>query len=303
MKKALLLLGTCVLLGGCLDKQETSCSGESTQALIKDILTDGINKAIGKNGQNAERDMQNAFDGAKIRALVSQLNFSVVDVRTTKNDPDSSKKFCAGTLNITLPADYIRDANKARELMSLASLEKFAQDSGTKLEANRVEESIEYSVQPTDDGKKLFASLDNGSKSSAFTADILTAVLVKGVLEKRQLEVAKAEAENASREQQQAAEQAQVQHELAAIAVQKARQKLDDANGAINLVWQSASKERRSQLLAEQRIWLKQRDLECKLKASQTTDEGGSEKEQARLGCETEMTLARINELKSKILN
>ncbi|MTD33045.1 DUF1311 domain-containing protein [Paludibacterium sp. dN 18-1] len=53
---------------------------------------------------------------------------------------------------------------------------------------------------------------------------------------------------------------------------------MDDANGAINLVWQSASKERRAQLLAEQRIWLKQRDLECKLKASQTTDEGGARK-------------------------
>ncbi|WP_376767309.1 lysozyme inhibitor LprI family protein [Paludibacterium denitrificans] len=43
-------------------------------------------------------------------------------------------------------------------------------------------------------------------------------------------------------------------------------------------MWQSASKERRAQLLAEQRIWLKQRDLECKLKASQTTDEGGARK-------------------------
>ena len=73
---------------------------------------------------------------------------------------------------------------------------------------------------------------------------------------------------------------------------------IDTANKNLNLVWNAASKETREHLLDEQRLWLKKRELECKLEGN-NADYG--EEEIVRLNCETNKTNYRTQELKSTI--
>jgi uncharacterized protein YecT (DUF1311 family) len=63
---------------------------------------------------------------------------------------------------------------------------------------------------------------------------------------------------------------------------------LDEANAKINVVWNATTKEIRTALLPEQRIWLKQRESDCSLVAE-------------KINCMTTMTNLRTETLKQKI--
>ena len=92
-----------------------------------------------------------------------------------------------------------------------------------------------------------------------------------------------------------AEEQAAVQ-EYQTVLVTEAKANLDTANENLNLVWNATTKEVRNHLLDEQRLWLKKRELECKLGSSNSDNP-----EVTRINCEAEMTSNRVNELRQKI--
>ena len=104
------------------------------------------------------------------------------------------------------------------------------------------------------------------------------------------VEVAKQEALQAVADQEATAKEYQ------SVLVDEAKAKVDTANENLNLVWNATTKEIRDQLLDEQRIWLKKRELECKLESTNVDNS-----EVARLNCEATMTNQRVNELRQKI--
>ncbi|WP_374665092.1 lysozyme inhibitor LprI family protein [Acinetobacter sp.] len=93
-----------------------------------------------------------------------------------------------------------------------------------------------------------------------------------------------------------AAEEDAAAKEYQTILISEAQTNYDKANENLNLVWNATSKEIRNQLLDEQRIWLKKRELECKLDSSNADNP-----EVYRLNCEMNMTTQRTNELRQKI--
>jgi uncharacterized protein YecT (DUF1311 family) len=92
------------------------------------------------------------------------------------------------------------------------------------------------------------------------------------------------------------AEQTAAAEEYQSVLLSEAQSNLDKANENLNLVWNATSKNVRDQLLGEQKIWLKKRDLECKLDSSNAENP-----ELHRLNCETNMTSERTTELRQKI--
>jgi uncharacterized protein YecT (DUF1311 family) len=68
------------------------------------------------------------------------------------------------------------------------------------------------------------------------------------------------------------------------------------------VIWNAASSDFRKKTLPEQRIWLKEREVDCKLKGDSLGAEvPAASREVIRLKCEVQMTEARSLALKDKI--
>jgi hypothetical protein len=185
---------------------------------------------------------------------------------------------------------------------------------GLKFEAGKTTDSIEYSAQPTDDGKKVYVESVKKNKSVEFVTEVIAANLIKPMLDAAETEKAKAredadaqQAQQAKQQQEQQVQQAKEQQELQSqqvnLKLEKAQLDLKEANDQINVVWNAATSDFRKKMLPEQKTWLKQRELDCKLKAmSAPSDNSTGEKELLRLNCETEMTTVRTNYVKEKVL-
>ena len=225
----------------------------------------------------------------KLRAALKQITFNVTDVRTNSSDPNSKKEYCATQFIVNVPGQMIKDADAARAVHSENNIAQAAVLSDLTLEANQLKKELDYIVQPTDDGKKVYVTLENPDALALFVRDIAVDSLLKSARQ------------NAAEVAQQ--EQMKVQAEAVAdaeayqsVLVGEAQVNLDKANENLNLVWNATTADIRSKLLDEQRLWLKKRELECKLESSNTENP-----DVYRLNCQTNLTTQRITELRQKI--
>ena len=183
----------------------------------------------------------------------------------------------------------VKDADAARAVYDENNIAQAAVLSDLSFEANQLKKEIEYLVQPTDDGKKVYVTLENPDALAYFVRDIAVDSLVK-TARQNAAEVAKQD------EIKRVAEEEAAAQEYQSVLISEAKTNLDKANENLNLVWNSTTKEVRSQLLDEQKIWLKKRELECKLESSNSDNP-----EVYRINCETNMTTQRTSELRQKI--
>ena len=272
------------LLSGC-GVTGADCASEASKEVIIAILREQVGKA-------AESDLQ-AEDGtrlagsSKIRATVAELKVLIEDVRTTKKDPDSTKRFCAGTARIVAPLNMIQDADQTRKLLDMGDIDSLLDEAGLKRSADSISFEIEYSVQPTDKRDKIYGEVEGAA--IPFTA---LGQLVGAHLARREIEGAT---------QAQAAQEAALAAETAkqTEAAQKADLDLATAenklaNQQINAVWKALPEGARSQFLEIQRAWVRKKTADCAIEAAGVSTEAYP-RESARLRCDTRLTLSRIS--------
>jgi len=292
--KLLALLCSTLVVSGCDKVQSiTGASVKCNDETAKQLVVESFSKTV--SDISAERvkeliDTENVtIDMGKLRSTLQQITFNVNDVRTNNSDPNSKKQYCATEFLVKIPAQIIKDADAARAVYDENNIAQAAVLSDLSFEANQLKKEIEYLVQPTDDGKKVYVTLENPDALAYFVRDIAVDSLVK-TARQNAAEVAKQE------EMKRVADEEAAAQEYQSVLVAEAKTNLDKANENLNLVWNSTTKEVRNQLLDEQRIWLKKRELECKLESSNSDNP-----EIYRLNCETNMTSQRTNELRQKI--
>lgn len=292
--KLLALLCSTLVVSGCDKVQSiTGASVKCNDETAKQLVVESFSKTV--SDISAERvkeliDTENVtIDMGKLRSTLQQITFNVNDVRTNNSDPNSKKQYCATEFLVKIPAQMIKDADAARAVYDENNIAQAAVLSDLSFEANQLKKEIEYLVQPTDDGKKVYVTLENPDALAYFVRDIVVDSLVK-TARQNAAEVAKQE------EMKRVADEEAAAQEYQSVLVAEAKTNLDKANENLNLVWNSTTKEVRNQLLDEQRIWLKKRELECKLESSNSDNP-----EIYRLNCETNMTSQRTNELRQKI--
>ena len=277
-----------VLLSGCGVTGADCASGASREVIIS-ILREQVEKA-------AESDLQ-AEDGtrlagsAKIRATVAELKVFIEDIRTTKKDPDSTKRFCAGTARIVAPLNMIQDADQTRRLLNMGDVASLLNQAGLKRSADSISFDIEYSVQPTDKRDKIYGEVEGAAIQFTALGQLVGAHLarreIEGATQAQAAQDAAAAAETAK--QTQAAQQADL--DLAAAENKLATQK-------INALWKALPEDARSQLLDLQRAWVRKKAADCDIEAAGASTEA-MPREAARLRCDTRVTLARFDELQS----
>lgn len=292
--KLLALLGCMLLVSGC-DKVQSitgssvKCDNETAKQLVVESFSKTVSDIAAERVKELIDSENVTIDMGKLRSTLQQITFNVNDIRTNNSDPNSNKQYCVTEFVVKVPDQMVKDADAARAVYDENNIAQAAVLSDLSFETNQLKKEIEYLVQPTDDGKKVYVTLENPDALAYFIRDIAVDSLVK-TARQNAAEVAKQE------EIKRVAEEEATAQEYQSVLISEAKTNLDKANENLNLVWNSTTKEVRSQLLDEQRLWLKKRALECKLESTNSDNP-----EIYRINCETNMTTQRTSELRQKI--
>lgn len=295
MKLKVLTAIVCALvISGCDKVQSMTGSGvKCDNATAKELVAELFSKSVADSASERIKELINneniTVDMGKLRSALGQITFNVTDVRTNNSDPNSKKEYCVTQFVVKIPDQMIQDADVARAINGENNSVQEAVLSDLSLENNQLKKDLDYFVQPTDDAKKVYVQLEGGDAMSYFVRDVVIDSLLKSARQNA-AEVAKQE------EAKRIAEQNANAKEYQDLLVTEAKSSLDQANENLNLVWNATTKEIRDQLLDEQRIWLKKRNLECKLDSSDADNP-----EVHRMNCETNMTVQRTSQLRQKI--
>ena len=284
-----------VLLSGC-SKGSVDCSGEASFAAVIPLVQEKIDQKT--------RDRVRAANGnqpiatSRVRAAVRQANFTIVDVRTTQQDPNSTRRFCVGRLKVNDPS---RGASRkpiadVRPPVSAPWFNWRKAATSTVMVALS-SRRLRYNVQPTDDGNRIYAELEEADGVANFFAEAFAFYLLRPVVEQARIEEDRQAAEQRRLEQQQQQEQEAALSEQRAAILQQARSENRLSEQTINAIWRSIPPDTRSQLLEMQRAWLRRRVADCRVEAASASTQP-QEREAARLRCDTRMTNDRIGYLR-----
>ncbi len=258
-------------------RQPVQCTAASAQEPVVGIVKEQLERAV--SAAVRKDDGARAVSLSKIRAAIAQLVIAIEDIRTSKEDPNSTKRFCTGTLKIRFPADTLADADSARENSGLKTVSDLADSSDIERHADSFTAAIEFNVQPTDSGDKVFAETESGNNMFAFTAQVLASGLMNASIA------------DAKRVQQQASDQ-QSATQNAALSEQRnanlasARTDNQLAIQTIAAVWKSLAPGTRVRLLPLQKAWVRKKGADCQVEAASASTDP-AEMEVARLACDT----------------
>jgi hypothetical protein len=227
MKSIIAAAGVAVLVSGCLGSKQIECGDEAAVSTFKSLMLEGIEDGVKADVQKGVGATGFAWDPAKARALISRLNVGVEDVRTIKKDPESTKRLCSASLIISGPSEMFENANKVRASVGYKDLLTFANSLDLKYEAGKTSQEVEYSAQPTDDGKKVFVESARNNKSIMFAVELVSGNLLKPLVEM-------AEANKAKETQEREARELQMKQEVETLEKEKINVSLQEENAAIN---------------------------------------------------------------------
>jgi uncharacterized protein YecT (DUF1311 family) len=282
------LLALGALLSSC-GVAATGCASDSSREVITSLVREQVAEAA--EAELALEDGSRMSAASKVRATVAELKVLIEDIRTTKKDPDSTKRFCAGTARVVIPLTMIQDADQTRKLLDLSSVDSLLAEADLNRSADTVTFDLKYNVQPTDKRDKIYGEIEVASPRLTALGQVVGAHLardeIEGASKAWAAKAAAAEAETAR--QTEAAQKADL--DMAA-----AENKL--ANQQINAVWKALPEDARSQFLEMQRAWVRKKTADCNIEAAGASTEA-LPKEAARLRCDTRLTTTRISELQS----
>ena len=279
-------------LGG---KSKIECSDPDAQSLV----IDSMQKAINSSAKGYAASFERPTPGSSIRASINQLKMNLDHIRTSQDDPQSTKNFCKGTLTVMIPSKVIQNADVTREYNGEFDVQEDAYQQDIELEANKVSYEMEYSVQPTDDGEVVFVEPQSGEDLAMFLAYVLIDADQKNHVKGKKVAEAKQEAKKVS-EAQSAADKAAAAaaSAMAATAAEQAKVKaeMDYKRSEFNKMWGRASKEAQDSITYDQKDWVEWRDEVC-VEEARTAEP--ARQEIVRMKCITRLLSDRYYEVKS----
>lgn len=272
-------------LAACDKKAEVTCASPEASSETIDLIRKALEKQVFARSQTVIAG--DATSKSSIRAAIAQIVFTLEDIRTTKEDPNSTKRFCEGKLKIRFPAEDLANADDGRSAAGLGTTTQLADANDVDREAGTFSAKTDYDVQRTDTGEKLYAETDTKSPIMNVAGEVLSASLLHNTL--LRTAAAAQEQQRAQETQQNAA-----LNEQKAANVNSAKTDNRLANQAILAVWRAVPAPTRAQLLDQQRAWGRKKDADCHVEAAGASTDP-SEMEAARLKCDTRITEERIS--------
>lgn len=168
-------------LSGC-GKPKISCSNQEGVALLGQIVNDEANKIFANLKLDDEGQV---LDAALVKSAMESLVTTVENIRTAKEDPNSTKVACEASLKITVPQSLLNDAEAGRKLLGAETIVEKAHAGNFEQSLNTFTRSIEYTLQPTDDGTKIVAQLVGARALADFVSELVGPALLKPRVESK----------------------------------------------------------------------------------------------------------------------
>ena len=272
------------LASGCgemgMGMGETTCLTPAGHQTVFDIFNEQVERKMSKVLTGELK-----LDKGHLRGSIQQVKFEISDVRTSKEDPNSTKKFCTGNLRVSFPANVLDEADETLAVTENGTVSDFADGYDYQRNANGFVIPINYTVQPTDDGESIYAELEDGDNAFDFISGLLAAQILRPRVVEEQINRERQEAEQAKAERD--AEAAAVAADLADA---KAANQLSEQS--INATWGALEQDTRNQLLTVQRAWIKKKETSCQLEAARSSiDE--TDRQISKLRCTARMNNER----------
>lgn len=299
MKKplALILFGT-FAMAACSPSGSTQCSGDEARELIDGLFKEELEYAV-QNQLDKQKEL-GSYDATELETAVRKLGVNLDDVRTSQDDPNSKRSSCRATIKIDIPNAVERKANETRAMAEIDDVRELANTYKMKRKGGVFAADFEYFIQPTDDGSKLLAEMDDDSAAISFMSEVLASYLLSDEIREEKIEqdqAAAAEkavelaAERKEREEERA-EQARIaeiddafnQEGVAALAAAKVERKL--ASERIGAVWLAMPQTAKDELEDLHSAWVKQMKARCAVRTA-GTDKRASMREARELTCQT----------------
>ena len=195
-----------------------------------------------------------------IRRLVDGIVVAIDDIRT--NGSVGGKTACSASVSLRFPVAVLNAADAERRAANQTSLSELADAGEIDAKGDTYVAQVNYNIQETDDKSKLFAEVEKFNKLYDFAAEVVTANLIRPIVDSAQA---------ANRSAQAAANAAQ--SELKAANLNAAKTDLQLAVQTINAVWQSLDPTVKQRLLPLQKAWWKQAVAQCKVDSAGTSTE------------------------------
>jgi hypothetical protein len=258
--------------------------------MLKKSIEDKVRKALEDDSQLA------SYDRGKLSAALSKANLALDDVRTTRDDPDSSRKYCNAKVNLRFPEAILRIIDDARSSAGLEDRSSVANRNGLIHDATGFTSDFEYSIQPTDDGKKVIAESDADSAMAQVVSELFSSYLLSDEIRNAKVSADQAESKRAADERALAAQESAAKGQLASATLEEAIAENKLAVQRISAVWQSIPPSTRRQLASIQTAWNKRISAQCTVEASGQSTEPSIVKA-AKLRCESNALMNRSREL------
>ncbi|HFC6380696.1 hypothetical protein [Neisseria lactamica] len=186
------LAAASLLLTGCMGSK-IDCSNEAGLSALQNIIIEAVEMQMRSN--NGDLTL------SSVRASIAKIGMAVESIRTSKNDPNSNKVFCEGKLTLSLPSDLIEDARASLKAGGKNdNIEQFL--SGFNYQksaaaANKYQIDLVYNLQPTDDGKQVYAEPEDSTNAVSGISKLLDYALSKNKIINQKLEEKRIEEEEA----------------------------------------------------------------------------------------------------------
>ncbi|MFW2149042.1 hypothetical protein ACK2M2_13075 [Acinetobacter sp. TY1] len=190
LKTFLLISSLSVVLSGCnsIFSKHVKCDDESGLKLVEEVLREDLNKLLENELKGfIQRGEIKDLDPAKLKLSAQSVQFKLVDSRTDHIDPDSTKTTCSLDLTVNIPSDLVKKSDEARTKVGFDTVEAQALKEDIDYIAGKISKDLQYTLQPTDKGDKVIASVTDTNVIRKFISDTLLYAFLKPQIEKNQI--------------------------------------------------------------------------------------------------------------------
>jgi hypothetical protein len=193
MKAFIPILLSLTIISGCSAGADVSCDNQLAANLISDHIKVEVKKLLIDLGSS--RIGGPRFEESTIDSVLQNFEPSLDSVRTKERNTTENKKLCASNLTYKFPDSYKEIANKGDNtknmlLMSFWTSQTrdfgiYATKNSMSYSPGHIGDTVEYSVQPTDDGKQLYVEFGNVDKLIGWISQFSSSVLTGQIAEAR----------------------------------------------------------------------------------------------------------------------
>lgn len=261
---------------------DDGCGSEWARSAVEDTVKKGLRDAL-------RSELSGEATSGQIRPAADSVSVELANVRTSMEGSGSSKKTCNALVTLTFPSGAIENVDSIRALQQESSSGDWSRDFDVDRVGTGFRGEFEYSVQPTDDKKTLYAEIPGGQGLMQFATGFLATQLRSGVIRQA-----------AAAEAQQVREQAQFAQQAETAAVEEAKINAQLARQTINALWTSIPKEDWGPILPLQRAWVQKKEAQCRLEAASASTDP-EQKAVTFLNCDARLTQERIGWLRQNM--